>query len=190
MTKLKTAVPGFDKPILHPKFRKLVTESGLNEDHCYLYALARAMKIDTMLFPESFHRVFKDLSDSEILQGKYDDSFVSDWVKLWPTEAQTGLPYRVSGSEFDCKKKFLTFFKLWPKKFPEMKDYTHEEIVKLVMEVTVEYLQDREDNNWEFCKKNYKFIDDRDGSMLARLIEDRQRYNTLKKGQGSIFINS
>lgn len=109
------------------------------------------------------------------IENKKPDPIV-EWVNLWPKGVLPG-GYRVSGSVPDCKTRMNTFFK----RFPE---YTWE----VIMEATKRYLMRQQAINWKMTKKNYKFIYDRDGSMLAEECEAVISGEGDKNESNSLFI--
>jgi hypothetical protein len=94
---------------------------------------------------------------SDIVTKKPDP--IEEWVNLWPKHVINN-SYRVSGSVPDCKTRMNTFSKRFPM-------FTWD----IIMEATKRYLKRQEALGWKMTKKNYKFIYDRDGSMLAEECE-------------------
>lgn len=80
--------------------------------------------------------------------------WVKDWIKLWPTNLEKQIGYSVSGNSESCTVRM--------KKFLAKQDFDKETI----FEATKLYLKNQELNDWQFTKKNYKFISDIKSSTL------------------------
>jgi hypothetical protein len=100
-----------------------------------------------------------------------------EWISLWPTKAQVeadsgkvwSYAPKVTGpTGLQRMKKFIKQFN---KYCPTHKRLSLDEQLDKIFQATVEYLEERKRNNWEFTKKSIKFIDDNNGSTLASYIE-------------------
>jgi len=91
-------------------------------------------------------------------QSDTEDPF-KEWLNLWPKNLLNILGYTVSGNSNNCMIKL--------KKFMKDTGYNWETIMK----ATKLYLEHQENKNWEYTKKNYKFISDRDSSTLEAFCE-------------------
>lgn len=88
------------------------------------------------------------------LKDNSDFNWIYDWLKLWPTNLKKQIGYTVSGNTdavFNRMKRFQARF-----------GYSPTTIIK----ATQKYLKEQENANWEYTKKNSKFILDKDGSLL------------------------
>jgi hypothetical protein len=102
------------------------------------------------------------------------NDWIKEWLNLWPKEILHG--YRVSGNSLQVIKKMKTFCK----EFPE---YNKD----IIFKATNNYLQRKKNENWEFTKKNSKFIFDIDGSTLEQ--ECIAIVENIDKSQQSNVIN-
>lgn len=84
------------------------------------------------------------------------DSWVSDWLALWPSKILPG-GYRVSGNTVECKKRMKRFMRSHP-------EFDSDTILK----ATKAYLKRQEAQGWAFTKKNAKFIFDSETSTLEQ----------------------
>jgi len=85
--------------------------------------------------------------------------WIDDWIKLWPTGLDKKIGYSVSGNTESCKLRMNRFI--------TKNEYDKETILK----ATKLYLRMQELNNWEYTKKNYKFIYDKESSILEDYCE-------------------
>jgi len=97
--------------------------------------------------------LFKDITSESI------NSWIKEWLSLWPTML---LPngYRVSGNSLECKKRMVRFQKIFPQ-------YDKD----IIIQATTNYLTRQEHYNWQYTKKNSKFIFDSETSTLEQECE-------------------
>jgi hypothetical protein len=90
---------------------------------------------------------------------KKETPFLEEWLSLWPTKLIIPLnsygSYRVSGNTTQCKSRMIKFRKQYPQ-------FSDEEI----LQATKNYIDRKQRENWEYVKKNVKFIYDRNTSEL------------------------
>lgn len=84
------------------------------------------------------------------------NAFILEWLELWPKHLLPG-DYRVSGNTMAVHKRMNVFLKSF-KHFDQ----------DLIMEATKRYLDKKQKENWNFTKKNVKFIYDEEGSTLEQ----------------------
>lgn len=87
--------------------------------------------------------------------------WINDWLELFPKGLNKTLGYDVHGNKNECHKRMSKFrkdnFELYNK--------------DIIMKATKLYLNEREKEKWQFCKKNVKFIYDENGSMLENYCD-------------------
>lgn len=150
--------------------RQLVKRNDLSPEICYTYLFARANGHPTYYFPDGYDAL-DAAPKSSIFNEKLDPEWVKGWIKLWPTQKETNLDYAVSGAYPNCMKQFTKFLKEWNDRVGDCcEDLSLEDKLDLIEESTKAYLKFREDRNWEYTKKNHKFIIDTKGSELEQWI--------------------
>lgn len=85
-------------------------------------------------------------------------NWIKDWLLLWPTGIFNG--YRVSGNSAEVTNRMSKFIKEHP-------EYDKD----IIFKATENYLSEKKKNNYQFIKKNSKFIKDADGSALEAECE-------------------
>lgn len=133
----------------------------------YLFAVANGFETD--FFPPDFQI---DIPKSHITVDTVDEEYIREWVKQWPSPSfvrKDGgfLNYSISGNLPECRKRMAKFLKFWDEYVTSSQDP-----YDLISQATEKYLEQQRANNWEFTKKNFKFILDSDGSVLSQVIED------------------
>lgn len=87
--------------------------------------------------------------------------WLNDWLELFPKGLNKILGYDVHGNKSECHKRMSKFrkdnFELYNK--------------DIIMKATKLYLNEREKEKWQYCKKNVKFIYDENGSMLENYCD-------------------
>ena len=89
--------------------------------------------------------------------------WIDEWLALFPTDLMSKgiLTYSVSGNKAACITRMKRFLR-------EHKNYDKE----IIMKATQRYLDYQKQKNWQYTKKNSKFIYDNDGSILEQFCED------------------
>ena len=135
---------------------KRVKKEGLDVGIFNTYRFALENGFPTFYFPDEYIIEIRDEVD------------VKNWLSLWPSQkdiyTQTGhhLDYAINGSYPECVKRMKQFLKSWKQR--GLPDGDREEII---FEATIRYLDKLKEKNYEFAKKNFKFILDSNGSKLA-----------------------
>lgn len=152
---------------------RLEKRNGLDRGVAYTYLWARANGHATYYFPDGYE-ILNEIPKSSIFDEKLDPDWVKEWIKLWPKQSTTGLSYAVSGSFPEVRKRFTKFLKGWSERFYDMgvDDIPLEDKLDKIQEATERYLAAKEYHNWEYTKKNYKFIIDSNGSELEQWIRN------------------
>jgi len=121
-----------------------------------------------LILREGHDKLFENAETHEEAIEK-DKIFLQEWMDLWPKPQETGLLYSVSGNGPQCKSRMTSFLNSgWaahdlPKK-------TREEKRKLILEATKRYIAYQKTRRWAYTKKNVKFINDMEGSVLAEWV--------------------
>jgi len=95
--------------------------------------------------------VFRD----QLFSSKVD--WIQEWVDLFPTMGTTGLTYHISANTKECEKRMFSFLLNYPSFNKEV-----------IFQATSNYLNRQEHNGWKYTKKNYKFVQDKEGSVLEK----------------------
>lgn len=85
--------------------------------------------------------------------------YFKEWMDLWPKNLLNIIGYTVSGNTQTCKTRMAKFMK--------SNSYDWETIIQ----ATKMYLSYQENRGWEYTKKNYKFIQDKESSALEAFCE-------------------
>lgn len=85
--------------------------------------------------------------------------YFKEWMDLWPKNLLNIIGYTVSGNTQTCKTRMTKF----------MKSNSYE--WETVIQATKMYLSYQENRGWEYTKKNYKFIQDKESSTLEAFCE-------------------
>jgi hypothetical protein len=94
--------------------------------------------------------------------------WIDKWLELWPT-LLTPQNYRISGNRTEVINRMNKFLK--------EHDYSEE----IIFEATKNYLTRKKNENYNFTKRNTKFIKDNDGSTLEQECEALVKGNVKPK---------
>jgi len=95
-----------------------------------------------------------------------DTGMFDEWMSLWPKPQETNLNYSVSGNKPQCRSRMNTFLSSgW--KSHELPAMTRKEKWDVIIEATRRYIAYQKNRRWAYTKKNVKFINDLEGSVLA-----------------------
>jgi|688.fasta_scaffold401225_4 hypothetical protein len=97
--------------------------------------------------------------------------WIDKWLDLWPTLI-TPQNYRISGNKTEVINRMNKFIKEY--------DYSPD----VIFEATKKYLNRKKAENYNFTKKNTKFIKDTDGSILE------QECNAIINGEKKEITNT
>lgn len=87
--------------------------------------------------------------------------WLNEWLELFPKGLNKLIGYDVHGNKNECHKRMSKFRK------DNYELYNKDIIIK----ATKLYLNERQKDKWQFCKKNVKFIYDENGSMLENYCD-------------------
>lgn len=87
--------------------------------------------------------------------------WLNEWLDLFPKGLNKIIGYDVHGNKNECHKRMSKFRK------DNFEIYNKDIIIK----ATKLYLNEREKERWQYCKKNVKFIYDENGSMLENYCD-------------------
>lgn len=134
----------------------------------YFYALIEGYPTD--YFPIS------GVERKDITKQDWDQVWFEAWLELWPKQSETGLSYAVSGNKPECKKRMITFLQDWHKRLDGEPDLDR------ITEATKNYIEAQRGKNWQFTKKNHKFIQDTNGSVLEEWLnkEPEQKHKSFQ----------
>lgn len=162
--------------------KQTIVDSGLDPGLCKLYLYAVKNSISTEFFPPEFEKAFSDDHQEE---GEYAfdetrfEAFMVKWLDLWPKKEETGLEYHISGNGPECRKRMRAFIKNYKQRFGERQKFLY--ICIRVYEATKEYLESKK-MDYSFTKKNVKFIQDNDGSVLEQWMIKKPGLSKNYKG--------
>ena len=164
------------------KVRKAVItnlmKKGIDPQVSSCYLAARFMGADMTFFtqhvPLNYRTLMNKIPLGVIVGIKVHPSKVKEWALKWPKPVATvHWGYAVSGNGPDCIKRFSQFFLQINDRFEdieEFQDLDEDSWWKLINDATDRYLEHQETQNWEFTKKNFKFVLDENGSVLETWI--------------------
>jgi len=95
---------------------------------------------------------------------------IKDFIPLFPTQSETGLPYAISGNTAACVTRMTKFVKEFNKLFNAK--YPQSEIFSLILRATKNYLEEKRCVGYGYTKKNVKFISDENGSELENRVRN------------------
>jgi len=153
------------------KLLKQVKEEGLDVGIAKTFLFAKSSGFPTDYFPEEYSF---DIPAGAILNEAVPADFLDSWLSLWPTKAQMTravgypTPYAINGNKPECKKRMLMFLNEWNDRIGI--ECSLEESLRMITDATIAYLEEKEKQQYNFVKKNHKFIRDLNGSILAEYI--------------------
>lgn len=133
----------------------------------YLFARQKGYTRD--FFPEEYH-FLENVSMAAAMGTTIDKEWMARWISKWPPPSVTGLDYSISGNTAACVRNMKRFLKDFNQVFGV--DMTLEEQMEIIDRATDEYLEKQEYDDWQYTKKNAKFIMDSNGSVLETYIRE------------------
>lgn len=161
------------------KSRQIVrqaTKMGLDPGTSYTFLFAKGKGFPIHYFPSEYEEILEIIPKNQIFDEKLDPNWVNRWMKLWPTMGQVlkegyQLDYAISGHAPEVRKRMKKFVGPGPEGFCERMGISEDDCdleykLDIIWKATEAYIEHLRNTEYQFPKKNHKFIIDNGGSIL------------------------